>query len=106
MLNDRDIKEENDQLLVPRWRMLIEQRAKTDAMRLGMTPLSVEYISSSDEMYSTDNGVIPRRMASVLALCSINIRQRGTRSWSFSSLMSLSFNILIVISQLVDRDVV
>lgn len=50
MLNDRDIKEENDQLLVPRWRMLIEQRAKTDAMRLGMTPLSVEYISSLDEI--------------------------------------------------------
>lgn len=50
MLSDRDIQEENEQLLMARWQLLAEQTAKTDAMRLGVEPLLAGYISTLDEI--------------------------------------------------------
>lgn len=50
MLNDRDIREENLQILVPRWQALAGQSANTDAMRLGVTPVYVGYLRPLDDL--------------------------------------------------------
>lgn len=49
MLSDRDLSEENLQLLIGRWQVLKTQESKTDAVRLGMDPHFVEQLASLDE---------------------------------------------------------
>lgn len=50
LLRDRDIHEENEQLLTARWELLREPGSRTDGMRLGMSPVLTEQIRDLDEI--------------------------------------------------------
>jgi hypothetical protein len=50
MVNDRDVREENERLLMGRWRFLAGRRAFSDAPRLGMKPGFAAELCALDEI--------------------------------------------------------